>query len=64
METPSKDELLKAAEDEMMAWVDALPPWKRAVAYRYLNGSGITLDRCDKIIEDGLKEEASKEFFP
>ena len=62
--TPDKTQLLKIAEDEMTAWADTLPQWKQAVLYRYLNGSGITLDRCPKIIEDGLKEEASKEFFP
>jgi len=62
--TQDKAHLLKTAEDEMMAWTDTLPRWKQAVMYRYLNGSGITLDRCGKIIEDGLKEEASKEFFP
>ena len=62
--TQDKAHILKTAEDEMMAWADTLPEWKRAVLYRYLNGSGINLDRCDKIIESGLKTEASKEFFP
>ena len=62
--TKDKTHMLKTAEDEMMAWADTLPEWKQAVLYRYLNGSGLTLDRCPKIIEDGLKEEASKEFFP
>ncbi len=62
--TIDKAHLLKTAENEMMAWADTLPQWKQAVLYRYLNGSGITLDRCHKIIEDGLKEEASKESFP
>jgi len=62
--TQDKSDILKKAEDEMMAWADTLPEWKQAVLYRYLNGSGIMLDRCDKIVEDGLKEESSKEFFP
>jgi len=62
--TQDKTQILKTAEDEMMAWADTLPSWKQAIMYRYLNGLGITLDRCDKIIESGLKAEASKEFFP
>jgi len=59
-----KTEILKTAEDEMKAWADAQPLWKVCVVYRYLNGSGIRLHRCDKIIENGLEEEAGKEFFP
>ena len=61
---PSKLERLKKGEDEMRGFADSLPSWKQAVLYYYLNGLGITLDRCDKIIESGLKAEASKEFFP
>lgn len=64
MEAPPKVELLKKAEDEMRAWTDTLPSWKQAIMYRYLNGIGITLDRCAHIVEDGLKKEASKEHFP
>jgi len=62
--TQDKTQILKTAEDEMMAWADTLPSWKQAIVYRYLNGIGITLDRCNTIIESGLKTEASKEFFP
>ncbi len=59
---PSKLERLKKGEDEMSGFADSLPCWKQAVLYRYLNGIGITLDRCTQIIEDGLKVNTDPEF--
>ena len=46
----------------MSGFVDSLPSWKQAILYRYLNGIGITLDRCTKIIEDGLKTDTDPDF--
>jgi len=46
----------------MSGFADSLPSWKQAVLYRYLNGIGITLDRCTRIIEDGLKVDSDPEF--
>ena len=45
--TQDKANMLKIAEDEMMAWADTLPQWKQAVLYRYLNGSYQTTDVFD-----------------